>query len=326
MKKIVHPVAGGLATLIIIVNWMSTAFSELSGAEATIIAVKSAIPWGFLLLIPAMAATGGTGFALSKGARGGLLGAKKKRMPVIAINGLIILVPAAFYLAAKARVGELDGMFYTVQGVELIAGAINLSMMALNMRDGLRLAGRLGTKGLTGGELSLIGSETIADGAMAFHFSKPTGLRFQAGQWAKITLINPSETDRGGNSRTFTIASSPDEDSLMFATRMRDTAFKRALKAMAPGTKVRISAPSGDLVLSADTSRPHVLIAGGIGITPFLAMIRQATKRGLLHDITLIYSNRSNTDAAFMAELQQTAISNPRFRLIATMTSADVKD
>jgi ferredoxin-NADP reductase len=326
MKKIIHPVAGGLATLIIILNWASTAFSELFGSEAVIIAVKTAIPWGFILLIPAMAATGASGFALSKGARGGLVGAKMKRMPIIAINGLVVLVPAALYLAAKARAGELDGMFYFVQIIELIAGAINLSLMSLNMRDGLRLAGKLGTNGQAGGEISLIGSETIADGTTAFRFSKPAGMRFEAGQWAKITLINPSETDRSGNSRTFTIASAPDDDSLMFATRMRDTAFKRSLKAMAPGTKVRISAPGGDLVLPADTSRPLVFLAGGIGITPFRAMIRQATKCGLPYDLQLIYSNRSPADAAFLAELQQTATESPRFQLIATMTDANVKD
>jgi len=64
MIKYIHPVAGGLAILTIASFWFSTALSELFGSPATITAVKTAIPWGFFVLIPALAAAGGTGFAL----------------------------------------------------------------------------------------------------------------------------------------------------------------------------------------------------------------------------------------------------------------------
>ena len=63
-------------------------------------------------------------------------------MPVIALNGLLVLLPSAFYLNAKAQAGEFDALFYGVQALELLAGAINLTLMGLNLRDGLRLAGR----------------------------------------------------------------------------------------------------------------------------------------------------------------------------------------
>lgn len=96
-----------------------------------------------LLLIPAMAIVGGSGFSLSTDRRGRLIDTKKKRMPIIGANGLLILIPCAFFLAAKADAGEFDIVFYTVQGLELIAGATNLTLMGLNIRDGLRLTGRL---------------------------------------------------------------------------------------------------------------------------------------------------------------------------------------
>ena len=67
MTKIMHPVAGVLAILTIATFWLSTALSELFASQATIVAVETAIPWGFLLLIPALAAAGGSGFVLSKG-------------------------------------------------------------------------------------------------------------------------------------------------------------------------------------------------------------------------------------------------------------------
>jgi hypothetical protein len=143
MNRLIHPVAGAIAMLTISTFWLSTAISELSGSVPMIVAVKSAIPWAFLLLVPALAAAGGTGMVLAKGTRTGVIGAKLKRMPFIAANGLLILIPAALFLAHKAKAGEFDTIFYTVQGIELFAGAVNLALLALNMRDGLRMTGRL---------------------------------------------------------------------------------------------------------------------------------------------------------------------------------------
>jgi hypothetical protein len=142
MLKIVHPIAGALALLTIATFWLSTAVSELFGSPQTVIAVKTAVPWGFLLLIPALAAAGGSGFALSKGRRGGLVGAKLKRMPWIAANGILILIPSALFLAFKARAAEFDTSFYEVQILELVAGAANITLLGLNMRDGLKMKGR----------------------------------------------------------------------------------------------------------------------------------------------------------------------------------------
>lgn len=139
MIKAIHPIAGTLATITIIAFWISTALSELLGSTATVVTVKTAIPWGLLLLIPALAATGGSGFVLAKRRRSGLIGAKRKRMPFIAANGLLILAPCALYLSSKAGAGAFDDVFYGVQIVELVAGATNIILLVLNMRDGLRM-------------------------------------------------------------------------------------------------------------------------------------------------------------------------------------------
>lgn len=143
MIKRAHPVAGGLALILIATFWLMTVLSELSGSVPAITAVKTAIPWGFLILVPALAMTGGSGFALSKGRRGGLVGAKAARMPWIAANGVLLLIPSALFLAWKARQGQLDAVFYAVQVLELAAGAVNVTLLARNMRDGLRMKGRL---------------------------------------------------------------------------------------------------------------------------------------------------------------------------------------
>jgi len=108
MTKIIHPAAGVLAILTVATFWLSTALTELFASQAVVTAVKTAIPWGFLLLIPALAAAGGSGFALAKGRRGGLIGAKIKRMPLIAANGILVLIPSALFLASKARAAGPD--------------------------------------------------------------------------------------------------------------------------------------------------------------------------------------------------------------------------
>ncbi|PYF12729.1 hypothetical protein C8J30_101110 [Rhodobacter viridis] len=143
MTKSLHPIAGLVALATIASFWSATVLSELFGSPTTIATVKTAVLWGFLILIPALAATGASGFALARGAKGGVIGVKRKRMPIIAANGLLVLVPSAFFLAARARSGEFGPGFTLVQAIELIAGAVNLGLLGLNLRDGRRMtAGR----------------------------------------------------------------------------------------------------------------------------------------------------------------------------------------
>lgn len=138
-SRSVHPIAGTLALLTILIFWLSTAISELSGSTAAVVAVKTAIPWGFLVLIPALAAAGGSGFALARGRSGALIARKVRRMPFIAANGLLILIPCAFFLSSQAQSGRFDTAFILVQALELAAGLVNIALLSLNLRDGLRL-------------------------------------------------------------------------------------------------------------------------------------------------------------------------------------------
>jgi hypothetical protein len=146
MLRILHLLAGLLATLTIAVFFTSTLLVELFGSPAAIAGIKHLIVFpGLFILVPAIAATGGTGFALSKTRQGRLVEAKMKRMPFIAANGLLVLLPAAIFLNLWAAQGTFDSRFYLVQAVELLAGAINLLLMGLNMRDGVKLTGRFRT-------------------------------------------------------------------------------------------------------------------------------------------------------------------------------------
>lgn len=143
MIKAIHPIAGGIAFATIAAFWISTLGVELAGTHAQVIAVKTAIPYGLLLLIPAMMVVGGSGFRLAAGRKRGLIGQKTRRMRIIAVNGLLVLMPSALFLAWKAQAGALDASFYAAQAIELGSGALNLTLLGKSMRDGLRLTGRL---------------------------------------------------------------------------------------------------------------------------------------------------------------------------------------
>jgi ferredoxin-NADP reductase len=165
--------------------------------------------------------------------------------------------------------------------------------------------------------------QEIAAGAMAFHFEKPEGFAYKAGQFADYTLINPPETDAEGNTRGFSLASAPYEDDLMLATRMRDTAFKRVLKNMELGTELTLDAPYGSFTLHNNTQIPAVFLTGGIGVTPVRSIVLQAVHDNVPHRIVVFDSNRRPEDAAFLDELMEPQKQNPNYTFVGTMTKME---
>ena len=143
MLKKIHPIAALIATVCIATFFTSSIFVELLGSAEWVAKVKQLIVMpGLFILVPAMAISGATGFALSKERKGRLVKGKKKRMPIIGLNGILILIPCAIILNQWAASASFDTKFYLVQGLELLAGAVNLGLMTLNIRDGRKLSKR----------------------------------------------------------------------------------------------------------------------------------------------------------------------------------------
>ncbi|MCG9695037.1 hypothetical protein L1D55_25585 [Vibrio sp. Isolate22] len=137
MKPIIHRIAALTATLCVATFFTSTLLVELFGTLESVKLVKSMIVFpGLFILVPAIAITGATGAAMAKKRKGKIVERKSKRMPIIAFNGIVILIPAAYFLNQWASLGEFDSVFYGVQVLELIAGATNLTLMSLNIMDG----------------------------------------------------------------------------------------------------------------------------------------------------------------------------------------------
>jgi ferredoxin-NADP reductase len=118
---------------------------------------------------------------------------------------------------------------------------------------------------------------------------RPPGLTFHAGQYVDLVLPDPPRRDVWGNLSTFSIASAPYEPDLEILMRVSSTAFKQALNTAAIGVPVELKGPAGNLHLHADINRPAIFLAGGVGVAPFISVLRQAGHDGARHDFHLSY-------------------------------------
>lgn len=173
----------------------------------------------------------------------------------------------------------------------------------------------------------LVATDPVAEETAGFMFEVQAPFAFVAGQTCDLTIASPRYADEKGSSRTFSIASSPlDTPRVLFATRLTGSAFKRTLVEAPTGLEIEIEGPGGSFVLHKNTARPAVFFAGGIGITPFRSMIKDATERQLSHRIVLFYSNRSPQSTAFLSDLEAWQRANANFRLVATITDSSTTE
>jgi ferredoxin-NADP reductase len=144
---------------------------------------------------------------------------------------------------------------------------------------------------------------------------------FKAGQYFWVTLPDVGYDDERGLRRHITVVTSPNERGVLgFATRLRDTAFKKTLAELDVGAEVDVEHPKGDFSLPMETARPYVFIAGGIGITVFRSMLRYIVEEGLSHRVTLVYSNRDRESTAFLDELEAMDREHENISVVFVMT------
>jgi ferredoxin-NADP reductase len=166
----------------------------------------------------------------------------------------------------------------------------------------------------------LVATDRVAEDTAGFTFEVKGPFSFDAGQACDLTIAAPQYRDDKGSSRTFSIASSPaDAPRVLVATRLTGSAFKRSLLAAGVGLEVELDGPFGSFVLHKNAGRPAVFFAGGIGITPFRSILKDATERRLPHRITLFYSNRTPGSTAFLRDIEAWQRENANLRLVATV-------
>ena len=156
--------------------------------------------------------------------------------------------------------------------------------------------------------------EEVAENTIEVTFDRPVGFKFIAGQYIQISVDKLIESDFKGKYRLFSISSSnADNNEFSVAYRDSDSGFKKTLKKLASDSKVTIEGPFGDFVLpqnsknKSEDQNEYVFIAGGIGITPFMSMLRSLKDNNSKKKITLLYGNSNKQSAAYIEELQEMA-------------------
>jgi len=162
--------------------------------------------------------------------------------------------------------------------------------------------------------LEILDNKKESIDAITVKFLKPQ-IDYKPGQYLLYSL--PVE-DPKGNSRPFSLASSPTEDFLMLTTKLSGSVFKNKLASLNKGDTINARGPFGRFVLQ--DSKKHLMIAGGIGITPFRSMIKYAIENKIKQSITLFYSNKVPEEIAFRNELDKWQQRNENFKLIHTIT------
>jgi len=168
--------------------------------------------------------------------------------------------------------------------------------------------------------VSILGYREIAASTLALRLERPSGFSFEAGQNIDLGLTIEDAHDKFGGKRTLSIASAPYEDYLEVAVRLRPSPYKEALANAKPGDLLTIEGPYGSFRHHGDPSVPTVFLAGGIGITPCLSIIRQMVHDSWTGKVCLLYSNRTPTSSCYLSELQSLAHANSSLTVIATFT------
>ena len=188
------------------------------------------------------------------------------------------------------------GPIYTSPELALVVG--NLVAFAVSRRSGF--------------SVRVLEQRPLSPAATEWLFEPSRPVRFDAGQYLELHL--PHKADIRGLRRTFSIASAPERAAVESDPRLAigirtpegGSSFKAALARLEPGTRIAATQIAGDFVLPRDASIPLLLLAGGIGVTPFASQLASLVARGEQRDIVVVVVP-SNPDEVLYRETIEAA-------------------
>lgn len=173
-------------------------------------------------------------------------------------------------------------------------------------------------------ETKFLHSEQEAYDTRSFYFMRPKGFDYEAGQYIRLVLEDAiGEKD----SRYFTLSSAPFEPTLKITVRIKATRYKEALYNLIAGDLVTFYGPIGLFHEATSPTHDYIMLAGGVGVTPFYSMLKQVR-----HDLTpiralLLTSYKRENDIVFKDELLEIAgDSGGRIKVWNTLTQPNKKE
>lgn len=276
----VHRVAGVLAALTALVHFFGVPKELPEGVDPLTNALAPSAPLGMLGLIFLVI---GLFVALNRKIR------YSRWRPTHKIMGLVYLLIIGHFMTAPAIFFEQFSASGLLLIVAAIAGVVALaySVFGMNRRTALPFT------------IEAVNALERATEVVLKPVDKM--LDFKPGQFAFVEVEG-----KGWNEpHPFTISSAPGEDRLRFTMKVLGDWTRKVREELQPGGKVQVRGPYGRF--DAQNAGPkQIWLAGGIGLTPFLSMIR-AMEKGDPRQIHLVYAAREAQDAIFLDELKARA-------------------
>lgn len=205
---------------------------------------------------------------------------RRSQLAVAVVAGVLADVPYAWHLGSWT--------LSTTPEAALLAGNL--------------LATALGARGVR--KLTLVRRQMVSPTVVELTWRPDRTVSFRPGQYLELHLPHAS-ADARGLRRSFSLASAPGQKELTIATRLppRPSSFKRSLADLPEGAAVRVTRIAGDFLLPEDPAVPLLLVAGGIGITPFLSQLAALSAAGEHRDVVVVYGVSHPDEVIGTAEL-----------------------
>ena len=164
--------------------------------------------------------------------------------------------------------------------------------------------------------LRLADARMITPSVRQLTFEARRPVRFAAGQYLELEVPH-AKADARGTRREFSIVSAPsDAPTVRIAYRVKaggsggvgESTYKKALAVASPGVDYAATGVWGDFLLPRNPNAPVLLVAAGIGITPFISQLREARARGVERNAVLVYVASEAAELAFRDELEASGI------------------
>ena len=206
-----------------------------------------------------------------------------QQLTVAAIVAVLFALPSIHF-----------GPLFSTPELALVLG--NVVAFVFGQRRGIRL--------------EFLGKRQLTPTAWELSFAPSRPVAFSAGQYLEVTVPH-AKADFRGSRRIFSISSPPTADgplTVALSVPEKPSTFKRAFLELEPGARVRATGVGGDFTLPRDTAAPIVLVAGGIGITPFASQLAHDHELGRTRDVVVVYAVRDNEELGYSDLLARSGV------------------